>query len=188
MAKKIPLWRLREIRNIADTIVFRAACCPLAAVFLVTEKLFLKPNAHIVPQIDGSLGLGQARSYVQEIMLDGGEKEIHVIIHFNGDLSTKQNWRATARAMLEQLGHVVLFTNAALRPGVVSNPEEERKCVDAFVEEMMKLRGDDYAAYRPRFPLAFLNDLVEQRFSPASKYLKEHIQRLLWPYLGPYGW
>lgn len=187
MAQAIPLWRLREIRNIADTIVFRAACCPLAAVILVTEKRYLKPNAHIFPCIDGNLCVDEARSYVQEIPLKGGDKEIRAIIYFNGDLTTKRKWRATARALLEQLGHIALFSEAAKRREAERSEAYVRGAVDAFVDEMMKLRGDDYAAYRPRFPLALLRDLVERQFRPGS-HLKEHMQRLLWPYLGPYGW
>ncbi len=188
MAEVIPLWRLREIRNIADTIVFRAACCPLAAAILITEKRFLKPNAHICPYIDGSLRVGDARSYVQVISLDEGEEEIRAVIYFNGDLTTKRKWRATARAVVEQLGYVALFSEAALRPELNRSRAYESRCVDEFVDEMMDLRGDDFAAYRPRFSLALLTDLVERQFGRESQYLKEHMQRLLWPYLGPYGW
>jgi hypothetical protein len=64
--KTIPVWRLREIRNIADTITFRAACCPLAAVVLVTERRLLKPLAHIRMVINPSLKPSDTHFYIQQ--------------------------------------------------------------------------------------------------------------------------
>jgi len=185
-------WRLREIRNLADTIAFRAACCPLATVVTVAEAKYLKPEAHIRLVINPSLPPGEAGHYVQ--MLEGEDPEsagpvtlIRVVIHFNADLTSKEGWKAGARAVSEELGQVVFFSEAARRP-LVCPAADRRKVVAAFAEEILSRRMKEFEATRPRFSLAKLREIVRHDLHPASRELEPHLQKLLLAYLGPDGW
>ncbi|MGB2824404.1 MAG: hypothetical protein WBF17_25740 [Phycisphaerae bacterium] len=186
-------WRLRGIRNLADTLAFRAACCPLATVVTVAEAKFLKPEAHIRLVINPRLSPGEAGHYVQ--MLPGEDPEsrapvtlIRVVIHFNADLTHKEGWQAGARAVAEELGWIVFFSEAAKRPVVCESEAEERKVVAAFAEEIVSRRIREFEATRPRFSLAKLRDIVRHDLHPASRELEPHLQKLLLGYLGPDGW
>jgi len=198
MIQRIPLWRLREIRNIADTIAFRAAHCPVPAEAMALESKLLKPEAHIHLMIDPKLEHGEAIHYVQKRkgavrIKDGASVDlVRVTICFNADLSTIAGWRKAARAVLEQLAWVGFFSEeAALRPCASTSDSEEEQMVDAFVDRTMERTDRQFGAARPRFTLARLNQLVEEAdgFTELLKQeIRPHFQRLLSSYLGADGW
>lgn len=197
MAQRIPLWRLREIRNIADTIAFRAAHCPVPAEAMALESKLLKPEAHVHLVVDPKLEPGNAIHYVQKrdraVRIEDGTSAdlIRVIICFNANLGTMAGWRKAARAVLEQLAWVGFFSEAALRPYAATSKRQEQQMVDAFVEEVMRRTDRQFGAARPRFTLARLHEIVEEG-EAFTKLLKQdirpHFQRLLSPYLGADGW
>jgi len=189
----VPVWRLREIRNLADSIAFQAACYPLATVVTIAEAKLLKPAAHVRLVINPHLSVGEAGHYIQ--MLEGVDPEsqacvtlIEVTIHFNADLTSKEGWQAAARAVAEELGWIVFFSDAAKRPFVCGSKAEERKLVAAFAEEIVSQRVTETEAIRPRFSLARLREIIREEFRPASRVLEPHLQGLLSQYLGPDGW
>jgi|GEM_PF-5608885 len=98
MSNSIPLWRLHEIRNIADTIAFRAAYCPVPAEAMALERKLLKPEAHVHLVVDSKLEPGEAIHYVQKRkgavrVVDGKSVNlVQVIICFNADLGA-DGWR-----------------------------------------------------------------------------------------------
>ena len=189
MSQSIPLWRLREKRNLADTIAFRAAHCPVPAETMALEKTLLKPDAHIHLVVDANRPAGSAGYYLQKATRTGAAA-IRVTVHFTANLGTMAGWRQAARAVLEQLASVAFFSEASRHTYLVE-PELEQPMIDAFVERVMQRTDRQFAAARPRFTLARLNEIVEEgeEFTELRKQeISSHFQRLLAPYLGADGW
>lgn len=189
----IPVWRLRQIRNIADTVAYRAACCPFATVLMVTEAELLKPEAHIHLVINPSLEAGEAQNYIvftdaSHALSKSPVRLIRVIIYFSGDLTTKEGWEKAARAVAEQLAWVAFFSEAAKRQVLCATQAEQQQVVSAFVEVIMRERCFEFEATRPRFTLAKLRQIVRHDLHRAAKTVEPHVQSLLLPYLGPDGW
>ena len=189
----VPIWRLREIRNIADSISYRAALCPVARLAVVAEREYLKPTAHIRLFIDPKLKLGEASHYIQILRnATYGETPhsrvnlIEVTIYFNGDLTTRRKWRETSRAIVRELGKVIFFSNAAKKQVVENN---EGKFVEDFVGYIMKKLPFVFdTTNRPRFMVAHLREIVNRYLHRKTREIVPNIQKLLNPYLGPDGW
>jgi hypothetical protein len=189
----VPVWRLREIRNIADTIAYRAALCPGARLAIVAEREFLKQTAHIRLFIDPKLKLGEAYHYIQILRNatygDAPHSKVDLIevtICFNGELTTRHKWRETSRAIVRELGKVIFFSKAAKRQVVVKN---ERKFIEDFVNYMTKKLPFAFdTTNRPRLMVAYLREIVNRYLHRKTREVVPHIQRLLAPYLGPDGW
>ena len=189
----IPVWRLREIRNIADSMVYRAACCPVGRLAIVAERGYLKPTAHIRLFIDPKLKVGGAYHYIQVLKNatyadDPTSKAnlIEVTICFNGDLTTRGKWTKTMRGILREIGDIIFFSDAAKRPVVDQHHET---LIDKFVKWVLKnhpFRVD--TTNRPRLMLAHLQEIVRHDLYEQTREVLPHMQRLLMPYLGPDGW
>ncbi|MCK4291970.1 MAG: hypothetical protein KAY65_02140 [Planctomycetes bacterium] len=192
----VPVWRLREVRNIAESMAYRAGCCPVARLVNVAEREYLKPTAHIRLFIDPKLNVSHAYYYLQVLKNvqsedDPGSKSdlIEVTICFNGDITTKYKWGKTARAIVTELGRVIFFSRAAKRRVLAENEEDEKKLIEYFVNCV--LRKHPFAfdnTNRPRLMLAHLQEIVKRDMHKKTKEVLPHIQKLLMPYLGPDGW
>lgn len=193
MHSLVPLWRLREIRNAADTLAFRAACCPLAVVAIVSESKLLKPEAHIRLAVNPRLDLGEAISYVQKIKVNNPNDNSQFTVYkaticFNGDLTTKAGWKEAAQAVARELAEVAFFTPAAKRQLVCRSAAEKNQVIKTFADAIVNARLSEFGIPRPRFSLAKLREIVTEDLRPAARELEPHIRRLLLPHLGPDGW
>jgi len=191
MAKLVPEWRLREIRNIADALAYRAGCCPVSRFLMLAEEKYLKPNAHIRLIIHPGLEVGEATSYVQHLReaknIDVGYSVdlFEVTICFNGDLTSKENWEKTTRGIVKELGRVIFFSPAARRVEVAVN---EEAFLEDFLDEVLKEHPFTLDSTRPRFTLAKLREIVKEELNPKTREVLPHMAKLLQPYLGPDGW
>jgi hypothetical protein len=191
MGQLVPEWRLREIRNIADTLAYRAACCPVNRLLMLAEEKYLKPGAHIRLLINPRLKIGKAKTYIQHLKsakcidADYEVNLYEVTIHFNGDLSSKINWEKTTRAIVKELGWVIFFSPAARWQVLARN---KKAFLESFVDAVLKEHPFTLAAIRPRFTLAKLRQIVEDELDPRAKEVLPHLAKLLRQYLGPYGW
>lgn len=191
MGKLVPEWRLREIRNIADTLAYHAACCPVSRLLTLAEEKYLKPGAHIRLLIHPGLKVGEANTYIQHLegakCVDAGYTAnlFEVTIYFNGDLTSKTNWERTTRAIVKQLGWVIFFSPVA-RLQVLARDEE--KFLKNFVDEVLEELPFKFDISRPRFTLAKLQAIVKDELNPKAREVLPHVPKLLRPYLGPDGW
>lgn len=192
----VSAWRLREIRNIADSMVNLAGCCPVGRLVISAEKKYLKSTAHIRLFIDPKLNVGEAYHYIQ-ILKDAkyGDSPhskvnlINVTIYFNSDTTTRYKWRKTARAIVRQLGLVIFFSSAVERQVIVESEEEKEKLIEYFVNRVLrKLPFASENTNRPRLMLAHLQEIVKRDMHKGTKEVLPHMQKLLMPYLGPDGW
>jgi len=189
----IPLWRLREIRNIADSMVYRAALCPVGRLVIAAEKEYLRPNAHIRLLIDPTLPRGDAYHYIQILKnarysSNPSEKAdlIEVTICFNGDLRTKEIWKKTMRSTVKELGQIIFFSPAAKRILVSQDPE---KLVSKFVNCVLKNHPFSFkSTTRPRLMLAHLLEIVKHDLSKETREILPHVRGLLMSFLWPDGW
>lgn len=191
MGKLVPEWRLREIRNIADTLAYHAACSPVSRLLMLAEEMYLKLGAHIRLLIHPGLKVGEASTYMQRLQ---GAKCIdadyqvtltEITIYFNGDLSSKKNWEKTTRAIVKELGWVIFFSPAA-RWQVLARDKEA--FLKAFVDAVLREQPFSFDAPRPRFTLAKLRQIVEDELNPKTKEVLPYLRKLLRRYLGADGW
>lgn len=191
MGRFVPQWRLREVRNIADALAYRAACCPVSRLLMLAEGKYLWPCAHIQLLVDPGLKVGEASSYVQVMQgarCVGTEFEVNLFeatIYFNGDLTSKKNWEKTTRSIVKELGWVIFFSPAA-RYQVL--PRDEKRFLRVFVDAVLSGFQFKVDSTRPRFTLAKLRQIVEEELNPQAKEVLEYMPKLLRPYLGPDGW
>lgn len=196
MRKLVTAWRLREIRNMADSIAYRAAQSAIATLVVVAEKKHLKPTAHIRLFIDPKLNAGEAYHYIQicknarygDDLTSSKADLIEVTICFNGDLSSLEKRRKTNRAILKELGKVIFFSDAAKRKLAIRDSETENAIIKEFVDEIMKKHALIIESSRSRFTLAELDQIVKQNLHTQTRQVLRHMQKLLMPYIGPDGW
>jgi hypothetical protein len=188
----IPVWRLREIRNIADTMAYRAAHCPVGRLAMVAEKNYLKDNAHIRFLVDPKLKIDGAYHYIQILKnAEHGSMRyktdlIKVTICFNGDLSTKSNWRKTSAAILTQLAQIIFFSEATKRLVVVA---DEQQFINDFVNYVLKKHPFKFdSTNRPRLMYAHLQEITKKDLHKKTKMVLRDMKRLLMIHLGPDGW
>lgn len=195
MGKLIPEWRLREIRNIADSIAFHSSNYPASILVNLAEEKYLKPSTHIRLFIHPGLKIGEALHYVQhfkkakDVYAEYEVDVFQVTIYFNGDLTTVKGWKKTMRAVVRELGWVIFFSPAAKRPMVVRGEEEQVEMVKIFTNKVLEGHLFAFSSSRPRFTLAKLREIVEKEFSTeAGKEILPYLAKFLRPYLGPDGW
>lgn len=191
MVKRVPEWRLMEIRNIAEVLAYSAARCEVNRFLVLAEEKYLKPNTRIRLRIHPGMKAGQVDSYVQ--CLKGAKYAVgsypvdlyEVTIYFNGDLSTRKKWDGNRRAVVRELGGVIFFSSAANRIEIGVNEEAFLK---VFVDAVMKEHPFTLGSARPRFRLVKLQQIVEEVLSPKAREVLSYVPKLLRPYLGPDGW
>ena len=191
MGQLVPEWRLREICNIADSLAYRAACCPVSRLLMIAEEKYLKPGAHIRLLIHPGLKVGEANTYIQRMQgakcidADYQVNLYEVTIYFNGDLSSKRNWEKTTRSIVKELGWAIFFSPAA-RWEVLARDQEA--FLKRFVKAVLKEHPFSLHSTRPRFTLAKLRQIIEEELNPKTKEVLPHLPKLLQRYLGPDGW
>lgn len=191
MIKSVPEWRLREIRNIADALAYRAASCPVNRFLMLAEEKYLKDGAHIRLRIHPNMKVGQADTYIQ--YLRGAEYGVggytadlfEVTIYFNGDLSTREKWEKTRIAIVRELGWVIFFSFAARR---IEIGISEKVLLKIFVGEVKKKHPFTLDSTRPRFRLVKLQQIIQDELDPRAREFLSVMPKLLRPYLGPDGW
>jgi len=194
MGKLVPEWRLREVRNIADALAFRAGCCPVSRFLMLAEKKYLEANAHIRLLVHPGLSVGEARTFIQKFKATNIDAKypvdlFEVTIYFNGDLTSKENWEKTSRDIVQQLGWVIFFSPAGSPAArdIVEGADQEA-FLEIFVDEVLKEHPFTLDTTRPRFTLAKLEQIVKEELHPKTEEVLQHMSKLLLPYLGPDGW
>lgn len=185
-------WRFKEIQCIAQATVARAEYCLIGRLAAIAEKQFLKTHSHILFYVDPSLNLGEAKSKVAKMNMetDDGDHMIYyrIIIRFNGEMSTKNKWDATSRALLNELGKIIFFSKATKDRGEVDKELQasglsQEEYVKKFVDRVIKKQPFNQYAVRPRFTLAQLHDIIctDETMKERKEHLLPYLHRVLYP-------
>lgn len=197
----IPQWRLQEIRNVADTVVARAAYCLVGRPAQIAGNELLKKFSHIRLCLNPRMKLGTAKTHIKTLENIKPEPEFHwlsiscfysITIQFNGNIDTKDGWIATCRALVKELGRVIFFSDASEKRIENLTPSEKRRFLESFADEVVKKLPFTFNDARPRFTLAKLRDIVGNELEPhngntCAQQVMPFLQTLLWPYLGHDG-
>jgi len=158
---------------------------------MLAEKKYLKLGAHIRLRIQAGLKDGEVKTYIQNFekseCVDANYSVdlFKVTIFFNGDLSTREKWERTRRAIVRELGCVIFFSDAAKRQLISDNEEE---LLGLFVEAVIDVHPFNLDSTRPRFRLVKLQQIVEEIMNPKAREVLPYLPKLLRSYLGPDGW